>query len=220
MFTNAQGVKEQMSVGVAQNAVNGRLGSMSEPGVCGRSFHNGKPGQKPEDVLHGYNLAEQFDYALRQDPQFIFLTGWNEWIAGRHPSLNGVHGDMFPDEFDQEGSRDIEPMKGGHGDNYYYQMVSYIRRFKGVRPPPKASAPQTIRLNSDFSQWASVTPEYRDDIDDTVHRDFAGFNNCARYTNSSGRNDFVSLKVARDRKNIYFYARTKAPITPATDPAG
>ena len=39
---------------------------------------------------------------------------------------------MFVDEFDQEHSRDIEPMKGGHGDNYYYQMVDYIRRYKGL----------------------------------------------------------------------------------------
>ena len=32
VFTNSAGQKEQMSVGVAQNAVNGRLGSMSEAG--------------------------------------------------------------------------------------------------------------------------------------------------------------------------------------------
>ena len=148
---------------MAQNAVRGRLGSMSEPGVCGRSFHNGKTAAKPEDVLRGYNLAEQFEYALKQDPKFIFITGWNEWIAGRHPEFNGVRGDMFPDTYDQENSRDIEPMKGGHGDNYYYQMVSFIRRFKGVRLPPGAGAPQTIRLDRDFGQWAGVTPEFRDD---------------------------------------------------------
>ncbi len=216
VFTNAQGAKEEMSVGVAQNAVKGRLGSMNEPGVCGRSFHNGQPGRKPEEILYGPNFAEQFEHALKQDPQFIFVTGWNEWIAGRYPSFNGVKGDMFPDEFDQEGSRDIEPMKGGHGDNYYYQMVSYVRRFKGVRSPPSASAERTIRLNGDFSQWAAVAPEYRDDIGDTGHRDFPGFNNCARYTNNSGRNDFVALKVARDRKNIYFYARTKEAISKPT----
>ena len=218
-FTNAQGQAEQMSVGVAQNAVRGRLGSMSEPGVCGRSFHQGRPVEKPEDVLQGYNFAEQFEHALKRDPRFIFITGWNEWIAGRYPEFNGVKGDaLFPDEFDQENSRDIEPMKGGHGDNYYYQMAAYIRRFKGVRPAPVASAARRIRLNGDFKQWASVAPEYRDDIGDTTPRDFQGYNNCALYTNSTGRNDFVALKVARDRDNLYFYARTREAISPSTDP--
>lgn len=218
-FTNSQGQAEQMSVGVAQNAVRGRLGSMSEPGVCGRSFHAGKPAQKPEDVLQGYNFAEQFENALKRDPRFIFVTGWNEWIAGRFPEFNGVHGDaLFPDEYDQENSRDIEPMKGGHGDNYYYQLAGYVRRFKGVRPPPLASPARAIRLAGGFEQWAEVTPEFRDDAGDTSPRDFSGYNHCAHYTNNSGRNDFVALKAACDKDNVYFYARTREPITPSSDP--
>jgi hypothetical protein len=217
-FTNTAGVAEQMSVGVAQNAVHGRLGSMSETGVAGRSFHGGKPFKHPEDVLHGYNFAEQFERALQIDPQFIFITGWNEWIAGRHPEFNGVRGDMFPDEFDQENSRDIEPMKGGHGDNYYYQMVAFIRRYKGVRPPEKANAPKTIRINPDFKQWSNVLPEYRDDIGDVVHRDFSAFNNFTRYTNDSGRNDLVAAKVATDGQNVFFYARTHETLTASAEP--
>ena len=42
---------------------------------------------------------------------------------------------MFVDQFDQEHSRDIEPMKGGHGDNYYYQMVDC--------DPPLQGGPRT-----------------------------------------------------------------------------
>lgn len=30
---------------------------------------------------------------------------------------------MFVDQFNQENSRDVEPMRGGHWDTYYYQMV-------------------------------------------------------------------------------------------------
>ena len=45
------------------------------------------------------------------------VTGWNEWIAGRF-KREGLPV-AFVDQFDQEGSRDIEMMKGGHGDNYY-----------------------------------------------------------------------------------------------------
>lgn len=218
VFTNSRGEKEQMSVGVAQNAVTNRLGSMSEPDARGRSFHDGETDRSPSAELRGLNFAEQWERALKEDPQFIFVTGWNEWIASRFAEFNGVKMPvMFVDEFDQEHSRDIEPMKGGHGDDYYYQLASYVRRFKGVRPPPAASPPKTIRPDGDFAQWGNVAPEYRDDCGDTAHRDHPGYNDCARYTNNSGRNDFVALKVARDATNLYFYARTAAPITPSSD---
>jgi len=125
---------------------------------------------------------------------------------------------MFVDTFDQEHSRDVEPMKGGHGDNYYYQMVNYIRRFKGVRPLPSASPPKTIDVEGDFAQWADVGPEYRDTVGDTAHRDHPGYNTATRYRNTTGRNDFVSMKVARDAGNLYFYARTREDMTHHTDP--
>ncbi len=215
VFTNSAGQKEQMSVGVAQNAVAGRLGSMSEPGAHGRSFHNGKTDTRTDAVLHGLNLAEQFERALKEDPRFIFITGWNEWIAGRHPEFLGVKQPvMFVDQFNQEYSRDIEPMKGGHGDNYYYQMVGYIRRYKGVRPPLPASGPQTIRLEGDFAQWTKVAPEYRDDRGDNAHRDFPGYAEHKQYINQSGRNDIVSAKVARDDHDVFFLVRTREPLTP------
>jgi len=38
------------------------------------------------------------------------------------------------------------------------------------------------------------------------------------YTNSSGRNDLKLMKVARDATNLYFYAQTRQPLTPSTDP--
>jgi hypothetical protein len=219
VFKNSRGEKEEMAVGAAQNAVGNRLGTLSEPGARGRSFHHGATDRSPDAVLYGYNVAEQWERALKEDPKFLFLTGWNEWHAGRYEEFAGVRMPvMFVDTFDQEHSRDIEPMMGGHGDNYYYQMVAYIRRFKGVRKPPVAGPPKTIRLDGDFRQWDDVRPEFRDDVGDTAHRDHPGYNNVARYTNTTGRNDFVLLKVARDREYLTFYARTRDPITPYTDP--
>ncbi len=215
VFKNSRGEKEQMSVGVGQNAVGNRLATMSEAGAKGRSFHGGGEDHTPGAVLRGLNFAEQWKRALAEDPRFIFITGWNEWYAGRFDEFAGVRQPvMFVDEFDQEHSRDVEPMKGGHGDNYYYQMVSEIRRYKGLRPPPAASLPQTIRLKGGFEQWARVAPEYRDDIGDTQHRDHFGYNNFTRYVNRSGRNDLVLMQVARDKKNLYFHVRTREPITP------
>jgi len=223
VFRNARGEKEQMSVGVAQNAVkdaNGlRLGTLSEPGALGRSYHGGEYSVEPDAVLWGYNFAEQWERALQEDPRFVFVTGWNEWFGGRHDEFLGVKMPvMFVDTFNQEHSRDAEPMKGGHGDNYYYQLVSGIRRFKGVRPQPAATPPATINVEGPFSQWAEVGPEFRDDIGDTAHRDHPAYNSVTRYVNATGRNDLVAAKVARDAESIYFYARTRQAITPHTDP--
>ncbi len=33
-------------------------------------------------------VAEQMERALREDPRFIFVTGWNEWTASRFE--NGI----------------------------------------------------------------------------------------------------------------------------------
>jgi hypothetical protein len=219
VFTNSRGEKEQMSVGVGQNAVGDRLGSMSEPGARGRSFHGGRRDERPGAVNWGLNVQEQWDRALSEDPKFVFVTGWNEWIAGRHNSFGGISTPpMFVDLYDQEHSRDIEPMKGGHGDNYYYQLVANVRRFKGVRPVPAASAAKTIDLAGAYDQWADVGPEYVDDAGDVGHRDHPGYNGATRYVDTSGRNDLTSMKVARDEKNVYFYAATADPMTSHTDP--
>ncbi len=217
VFRNGRGEKEQMSVGVAQNAVGNRLATFTEPGARGRTWHNGRRDTSPDAVHYGPNFAEQFERALKEDPRFLFITGWNEWIAGRFAEFNGVKLPvMFVDEFTQEFSRDIEPMRGGHGDDYYYQLVSSVRRFKGVRKPEEASGPRTIRMDGRFEAWNPVRPEFRDDIGDTAHRDHPGWNNVAHYVNTTGRNDFVRMKLARDRRNLYFYARTREAITPHT----
>ena len=231
VFHNDQGEKEQMSVGVAQNAVRDpnappqgdstglRTGCLSEPGALGRSFHGGKDAEQADAVQYGYNFAEQWERALEEDPRFIFVTGWNEWFGGRFNEFMGVKRPvMFVDTFDQEHSRDVEPMKGGHGDNYYYQMVNYIRRYKGARALPAASPAKTIAVDEGFAQWADVGPEYRDTIGDTARRDHPGYNTATRYRDATGRNDFVCMKVARDDAFLYFYARTQEPISPYTDP--
>jgi len=215
-FTNAAGVNEQMSVGVGQNAVKGRLGSMSEPGAHGRSFHKGAIDQRPNAVRYGLNVAGQWERALREDPKFIFVTGWNEWIAGRFAEFNGVKLPvMFVDQFDQEHSRDIEPMRGGHGDDYYYQLVTYVRRYKGARALPVAK-PKPIVIDGSFDDWTGVEPEFRDTIADNVDREFRGWDPKVVYRNKSGRNDIVAAKVSWDFERIYFYVRTREALSPAT----
>jgi hypothetical protein len=210
---------EQAVVGVAQNWSKDRgLTAMNAPGSYGRSYTS-KSGQitAPGAVNYGYNFQEQWNRALEIDPEFIFITGWNEWIAGRH-ELWQQQQNAFPDEFDQEGSRDIEMMKGGHGDNYYYQMMSNIRRFKGMPKPQQVSAEASISFDGSFKDWENVLPVYNSYKGNTIHRNSNGWGNL-KYVNTSGRNDIVIAKVARDKDNIYFYVQTDQPISPKTDPA-
>lgn len=217
VFTNSLGEKEQMSVGIGQNAVTNRLGSMSEQGAHGRSFHQGATDPRPNAVLHGFNVIEQWTRALKEDPRFIFLTGWNEWIAGRHPEFNGIRKPvMFVDQFDQEHSRDIEPMRGGHGDNYYYQMAGYVRRFKGARPLSLVK-PGSIQIDGAFDDWKNVSPEFRDTIGDPMQRHHRGWDPAVTYTNGTGRNDLVVAKVSHNRDALNFHIQTREPLTSFRD---
>ncbi len=214
VFTNSAGQQEQMSVGVAQNAVNGRLGSMSESGAHGRSFHRGDTDPRPDAVRYGLNVTEQWERALQEDPRFIFVTGWNEWIAGRFAEFNRIKLPvMFVDQFDQEHSRDIEPMRGGHGDDYYYQFVSCVRRYKGARPVPALES-RPIKIDGRFDDWRDVQPEFRDTIGDQVRRAHRGWNTNVTCRNVTGRNDIVAAKVSWNKETAWFYVRTRAAITP------
>lgn len=215
-------VPEQVSVCVAQHPVSN----------IGRSFHDGKeppPGQT--DSGAGLYFAEQWRQALKVDPQFVFITGWNEWVAQRFISEQGGQtflgktlppgGTFFVDEYNPEFSRDIEPMSpsdpGSFGDNYYYQMIANIRRYKGVRPLPPMQ-PQSIQIGSGFDDWKAVAPEFRNTIGDIVHRQHPGWEGVGPYVNQTGRNDLVAAKVSADATNVYFYVRTVAALTaPSTN---
>ncbi len=212
-FYDSSGACEEVAVGVAQNCTDKAISQMSvQTGVHGRSWHNGAKDTSDGAVNYGYNFAEQWSRALALNPKFVFVTGWNEWTAQRQT------GDVFWDEYNQEYSRDIEPMKGGHTDNYYYQLIDNVRRYKGVRKAMGPTPPATISMDGDFSDWTNVEPEYRDTIGDAEHRNSAGWGSSLTYINNTGRNDIVRSKVARDSNNIYFYVETSDDITPYSDP--
>lgn len=215
-FTDDPRAPEQVNVSIAQNLrqSDGRVTNMSNGDARGRSFHNGFLDTRPGAVNYGYNAQEQWTRALQLDPPFVMVTGWNEWIAGRFTRAGKV---VFVDQFSQEFSRDIEPMKEGHADNYYYQLVANVRRFKGMPAVRKAWGPKTIDIAGGFDQWRDVAPEYFDHTGETLPRNFDGVAGL-HYNNNTGRNDFELLKVSHDANNLYFYARTRDPITPAAGP--
>lgn len=184
---------------------------------------------------HGYAFQEQFDLAKEIDPPIVMITGWNEWWAGRWDNylpggVNPARGqtiantyivdpadplkrNYFVDCLNGEYSRDIEPVKGLYNDNYYYQMVSNIRQYKGTRPVPAAAGQKTIDIYGCPCQWEDVGPDYLDYKGDTVKRDAVSYVGEFHYTNDTGRNDLVKMKVSSDEEFLYFYAECANDIT-------
>lgn len=218
VYVNNKGEREIINVSVSQhpNAYVGMGGSAfyGNQDNWGRSYRKGSHANSEQDILYGYNFQEQWDYALKQDVPYIFITSWNEWIAGRWKSTddNPEHS-YFCDQASPEYSRDIEPtFTAGMKDNYYMQLVTNVRRYKGVNASPKVSPPKKIVT---FSDWHDVKPVYVDYTNDTQDRNHQGAerNPSKTYTNTTGRNDLHILKVARDKHTIYFFAQTVHNIT-------
>ena len=213
---------EQVTVGIAQNAspsTNGHCSAFNLPGSFGRNFSQ-RNGFDPrvDGYLYGWNFQEQWERAFVLDPELVFVTGWNEYIAGQWLPEHGWTGEPFSfvDQFDWARSRDIEPNKGwgDKGDVYYYQLIDYVRKFKGTPTPERASAPKTVKIGK-ADGWTDVTPCYRHYKGNTMHRDHRGRYD-QYYTNTTGRNDIVNAKVARDAQNVYFYVETAEKLTPTT----
>lgn len=208
------GRREVVNVSIAQHSATCMMSATAWYGANDRtrSWHNGANDTSPDAVLHGYNFAEQWEWALKVDPEMIFITGWNEWVAQRQKPTTSVP-IFFVDCCDPNTSRDAEPMAGLFGDNYYMQMAEYIRRYKGTAPRVDVGGLKTIDIDGDFSQWndASVTARYTDYTDDARSRSIYGFGN-VHYKAEAGLNDFAVLKAARDAENLYFYAGTVKDI--------
>lgn len=219
VHTNHRGEREILNVSVAQhpNPTAGMGGSAFYGNMdnWGRSYHNNQHGNPATDIRYGYNFQEQWEYALKEEVPYIFVTGWNEWIAGRWKSHdNNPEHSWFCDQANPEYSRDIEPsLSAGLRDNYYMQLVNNIRRYKGVEALKAADA-TTINKPGD---WSKVNFEYRDYTGDTKHRNHPGAQSepVTNYTNTTGRNDFDVLKAAHDAKAVYFYAQTVDDIKKA-----
>ncbi|MDR2041847.1 MAG: hypothetical protein LBP98_05955, partial [Tannerella sp.] len=217
---NARGEAEMISVSVAQHLdVHAGMGGSAFYGNRinrGRSYRNGSHGNPARDIFYGYNIQEQWDYALTQDVPFIFVTGWNEWVAGRWDSHDGnPEHSWFCDQASPEYSRDIEPsLTGGLDDHYYMQLVNNIRRYKGIEAGRGFSPARTV---TSFDDWNGVDTAYVDYTGDTRHRNHPGAPPALTYTNFTGRNDFHILKNAWDGQYVYFLAETAAPLTPPDD---
>lgn len=220
---NDEKVFEQMTVSTGQHA-HSRIG---------KSYHNG---QQPaidayglcKETPYGYYFQEQWKKALQVKPKVLMITQWNEWIAMRFPveydwqiqyTRPGVPGKIgesyFVDVYNQEFSRDIEPSSEKLiRDNYYMQMISYIRQYRGARPIPEPTVSKVIDINGDLTQWEEVTPEFRDEPGDVAYRSTTAQPAECRKRNA---NDIIMCKATKDKENLYFMAQTRSK--PMAQPA-
>lgn len=163
----------------------------------------------------GIMLRENFDEMMEKNPEtdVLIISRWNEWGAQNLSLLDFG----FVDQFNREYSRDIEPMKGGFTDNYFYQMCNIIRRFKGVLPPDEPTGKQTVDLNGGFDRWQDILPVFEDFEGDTAARDAYDVSKTIHYQDNTGRNDILETRLTADGGMIYAYVRTAAPITDYRD---
>ena len=85
VFRDKNGNPEVISVSVAQHPQI-KFGDSAMYGEIrnrGRAFHDGYNDKTKGALNWGFNIAEQWEYAIAQDPKIIFVTGWNEWSMGR-----------------------------------------------------------------------------------------------------------------------------------------
>ena len=215
VFGNLKGEDEVINVSVAQHPQL-RFGDSvlyGETDNNGRAFHDMHNDPDPDGYLYGYNFAEQFDRAIETDPPIVLVTGWNEWIAGRwqgfpHRPI------MFVDCANYEYSRDLEMMRGGYFDNYFMQLVDYVRKYKGVDEYDSFAelAPVDYHNDTEQDEAEEIWAEYHNFSDGDFARCAEGSG--TTYENYTQRNAITGVTVSHDDDFIYFGISTKEEIKP------
>ena len=217
---------EEMTVSVAQNASVHGLVAMNDfrGGVFGRGYASGEyramfplcngtvaimTRQNPQAWQWGLNFQQQWDRAILLDPDMVFVTGWNEWIAGRHSVWQGTE-NAFPDQYSPEFSRDAEPSAGILKDHFYCQLVANIRRYKGGRRAFHIRKSQADPLETP-EEWTKAQT-LRDYANDTPARYADGWQGI-HFNSPAQPNDILACNVLYDDENLYFRVETAKPIS-------
>ncbi len=220
---DGNGVKEQLALCMGHHPTTSK----------GRSYVNSKIEYNNDygfsmDSGAGLGFANSFKAVKELDPDMLLITGWNEWIAGLQidnvSDFAGSKRNPFylVDQFNTEYSRDGEPMKlrdgdgVGFGDNFYYQMASYIREFKGWNAAASATGQVSIDI-TDKNAFANVGPTFTDTANDTQWRSTAGYFSGYTYVNNTGRNDLLTSKVSQDAEYLYFTVNTAQDMVISDD---
>lgn len=165
-----------------------------------------------EDVTKGTFFQSQWETVFKEDPDIVFVDGWNEWLALKS-TWDGEY--MLCDAASMEYSRDIELMKGGYNDAFYIQLITNIRKYRGKTVADDVeNIEKNIDINAGIEQWSDVNSVYTGVALASVERNYrsAGSNSLI-YTEAAARNNIQSVSVTRDRENFYFLIECENDIT-------
>lgn len=161
----------------------------------GRGWDVQRLENRPELVNTGAFFQSQWDHAIETDPGTVFVGGWNEWIAYKQ-LWDGEY--MLCDAASQAFSRDIEPMRGGHGDAFYLQLIANIRRYKNA--PGKA-----------LRRAEGIT--YRALVDESIGRDAPGVCESLRYEQPAPPNAIAAVTVSDAGGRVTFAIDFASPVS-------
>lgn len=212
-------VDEQISVSVAQHATT----------KVGKSFHDGRQPAIDkyglcEETPQGLYFQEQWNRAIKLHVPLVMVTQFNEWIAQRfviedqsqfgnvRPGATAKIGETyFVDVYSPEFSRDLEPSSHPSvRDNYYMQLISNVRRYRGVHQIPVPTRSLTVDIDGSFGQWDEETVEYRDDKADTY---YTSKTSQTPATLDRKTNDIIRAKVTKNADTFFFYVETMEDLT-------
>ncbi len=178
----------------------------------GRGWNVNTKQNEPDKAYEGQFFQTTWDVALKEDPRIVFVTGWNEWTAGKM-QYDGEW--AMVDLCNMEFSRDAEMMKGGYNDAFYIQLAQNIRKYKDVEIPAGAqlkSDPVTVPMTADLSVWDNVEAVFRDPIVVNKARSSKGAVLSLSYTQAAARNNVTEMRVAQDADNFYFMLKATEDI--------
>jgi hypothetical protein len=166
------------------------------------------------NVKTGANFQEEWKVALKMDPEIVFVTGWNQWVALKQIIQQGTSSERigFVDVFNEEYSNDLEPMMGGYNDAFYIQLIQNVRKYKGIYGVAANPVSKTIDIHGDISQWDNITNVYRNIGSENYGRNSAAFA-VTKYVMPQPDNNLQEIRVTNDEDYIYFYIKAENNIS-------
>lgn len=165
-----------------------------------------------EDAEKGTYFQSCWDAAKNEDPDMIFITGWNEWVATKF-EWEGEYAliDLCNEEF----SRDAEIMKGGYEDNFYMQLCKNIKEYKSasVKDARVKNENISIPMIEDTTEWNKVKTVFRSVGSDNTMRSSVGAAPSVKYSQAAARNNIYEIRVTENETHLFFYIKTDDVIT-------
>lgn len=177
-----------------------------------------------DDWRKNLNFQAQWDTVLGMTPEqkakdakYVFLTGWNEWVAEKLRAGNGKY--FTCDTYSPEYSRDIEPTRSAGLKDYAYFLTIMNIHNDNFKPAVHYQYPEITPdiSKDDTTAWDSSTAVYQDFVGECADRNFKNMAGDKIYVDKSGRNDIDTITLLHDKEYLYFRVTCAEDITAYRD---